>query len=199
MNEGAILAMKQQIELQKTKIQSLEGKNQLLKDFIEDYEGESLKNKDELKFEIKELQTKLLEKESQIIQSEAQVEISRQAENRLKSEIVRFCADKQTLEHRLEDKEQTIDRLNSRLQNLERIGGALEEKGDQLNELDSKFHKERELRLVLQKELKILEKENMAMEDKLESKEAQKYQIFEELNAEKRLVAEKENIIRNLE
>jgi CII-binding regulator of phage lambda lysogenization HflD len=105
------------------------------------------------------------------LEKNARIEVFKQAESRLKDEIVRSQTGCATLEHKLDDKEQTIDRLNSRLQNLDKIGGALEEKGDQLNQLDSQFHKEREIRLVVEKELKILTKENFALGEKIDAKE----------------------------
>lgn len=198
-NESLVISLKQQLEIQTKKLTNQENKNRLLKDYIKDQEEDSLKKRDGLKSEIKELQKKFQEKESLQMQIESKMESYKYTEFRLRDEIVKTQSMLTTAEQKLEDKDQTINRLNSRLQNLERLGGALEQKGDELHELDSKFHKEREIRLVIERELDIIQKENKALEERLDSKEQQKYAVFEQLNEHKRLVADRDHTMHNLE
>jgi predicted nucleic acid-binding Zn-ribbon protein len=105
---------------------------------------------------------------------------------RLREDVTRLAASNSALEEKLADKNETIVRLNSRLRNLEKLGQALEQRGDELNQLDSEFHFEREQRLVLEKELKLLEKENQILHQKVDHLESEKSRQIELLNESKR-------------
>lgn len=90
------------------------------------------------------------------------------------------------MEEKISDKNESIFRLNSRLQNLEKLGQVLEQKGDELHQLDSQFHFEREQRLVLEKELKMLERDNSSLSQKLEIMEFDKHKLSELVSELKR-------------
>jgi len=105
---------------------------------------------------------------------------------RLREDVTMLAARNSALEEKLADKNETIGRLNSRLRNLEKLGEALEQRGDELNQLDSEFHFEREQRLVLEKELKLLEKDNQVLHQKIEYLESDKNRQVELLNESKR-------------
>lgn len=139
-----------------------------------------------MKLEIKALNQRLDERENQYSRVQLEFETKGLNDMRLREDVTMLAARNSALEEKLADKNETIGRLNSRLRNLEKLGEALEQRGDELNQLDSEFHFEREQRLVLEKELKLLEKDNQVLHQKIEYLESDKNRQVELLNESKR-------------
>lgn len=182
----AIMNLKQQLEILTRKLASAENKYQSISDFFDQFEEESVRKEDTMKLEIKALNQRLVERENQYSRVQLEFETKGLNDMRLREDVTRLAASNSALEEKLADKNETIVRLNSRLRNLEKLGQALEQRGDELNQLDSEFHFEREQRLVLEKELKLLEKENQILHQKVDHLESEKSRQIELLNESKR-------------